>query len=422
MIMGYLTFYLTDSIFLSAGTVAAILAVSRVFDGISDVFAGYIIDHTKTRWGKARPYTIFTAVMWIAVILLFSVPDLSVTGKIIYVFLIYNLTETIARTMTTAAFTVHFKLAFTNDEQVQLTGFSGFIGGILSLGVGVLLPILVAQYGTTPEGWRLIAIVIAVPSMVLGLLKLFFVPEVDEEAIYRSKKERASFKESIKLLFKNKYIFMLLAAMLLTNLPPALGVAAYYFKYIVGDIAAQSVISMLGILSMAIMPFLPALARKVGIRKTIFLTLMIGFVGVLAPLLSPANVLLIAIGMAINTVAAVPVSMYSNLIVISCMKYTEWKDGKQIDGIISSVGAVAQKVGRALGALVTGVALGIVGYDGTLAVQSDAANSMIIFLYIGVPAIMSLIAALIMRKYTLEEKMPQIEQEIAERKKAGAGA
>ncbi len=386
IVLGYLSFYLTDSIFLSAGVVAAILGVSRVFDGISDLIAGYIIDHTRTRWGKARPYSIFTVIMWIAVIFLFSVPDLSVTGKIVYVFLLYNLTETVAKTMVLTASPVHFKLGYTSDEQLELTGFGGFVGGILSLGVGVVLPILVDQYGASAEGWRMIALVIAIPSVILGLMKLFFVPEVDEEAYVKSKRKKASVKESVKYLFANKYIFMIIVPLVLTTLAGQLGVSTYYFKYIIGNISAASIIGGLGILAMFIMPFLPMLARKVGMRKTIVVSLLIGCVGILIPFLAPSNVLLVAIGMSIFTIAVIPTGMYSTVILVQCMKYTEWKDGKQIDGVLGATVSFTQKIGVAVGAIITGFMLGIAGYDGSLAVQSDAANAMIKFLYLGIPA------------------------------------
>ena len=230
IVLGYLSFYLTDSVFLSTGVVAAILGVSRVFDGISDIIAGYIIDHTRTRWGKARPYSLITVIMWILVVLLFSVPELSVTGKIVYVFLLYNLTETVARTMVATAAPVHFKLGYTNDEQLELTGFGGFVGGILTLGVGIALPILVDRYGASAEGWRLIALVLAIPSVILGLMKFFFVPEVDEEAYCKSKKKSISVIESAKLLFANKYIFMMMIPLVLTTLAGQLGISTYYFN------------------------------------------------------------------------------------------------------------------------------------------------------------------------------------------------
>jgi GPH family glycoside/pentoside/hexuronide:cation symporter len=55
LVMGYLTFYLTENVMLSAAIVSAIIASARVFDGISDIIAGLIIDKTHTKIGKARP-------------------------------------------------------------------------------------------------------------------------------------------------------------------------------------------------------------------------------------------------------------------------------------------------------------------------------------------------------------------------------
>ena len=84
LVMGYLTFYLTENVMLSAFCVSAIIASGRVLDGLTDLVAGIIIDKTHTKIGKARPYSIFTFFMWLCTVLVFSVPDTSTVGKIIY--------------------------------------------------------------------------------------------------------------------------------------------------------------------------------------------------------------------------------------------------------------------------------------------------------------------------------------------------
>jgi GPH family glycoside/pentoside/hexuronide:cation symporter len=99
-----------------------------------------------------------------------------------------------------------------------------------------------------------------------------------------------------------------------------------------------------------------------------------------------------------------------------------WKDGKQIDGVLGATISFAQKIGTAVGAIITGTMLGMAGYDGSLAVQSDGANAMIKFLYLGFPALMCLLSAFPMSRYDLEKKIPQIEQEIAERNRENADA
>lgn len=414
--VGYMSFYLTDSIFMSAATVAAILAVSRIFDGVSDVIAGFIIDKTNTRWGKARPYTLFTVLMWVAVVMLFSVPDLSNTGKIIYVFLCYNLTDTVGRTMIMSSESVHYKRGFTNDEQIDLTAISGLLGGIASMAAIVVLPILVSNFGGERTGWTIISLALAIPGVILGLLRFFFVPEFDEVEYHQTKKSnKPTIREALNGLFSNRYILVFGAALLLIMVYQGMAMGTYYFKYIVGDIAQLSVVSMAGLLSMVAMVLLPGLTRKLGLRNFTSLFLLIGGIGMLLQYLAPTSVPMLALAMGLASIGSMPIMMMTNLVLVQCMKYTEWKKGKKIEGVIGAVNGVAQKVGKALGAIVVGFLLSVSGYNGQAAVQSASATTMIKFMYIGLPAILMLLAALIMRFYTLEKNMGQIEKELKER-------
>ena len=155
LVMGYLTFYLTENVMLSAAIVSAIIASARVFDGISDIIAGLIIDKTHTKIGKARPYSIFTLLMWLFTVLVFSVPGTSTAGKVIYVAVFYNLSESISRTMLYASENVHYKMSFNSEEQLDVVGITGLIGGIANMLVAIVIPQLISNYGVQKKRWFL---------------------------------------------------------------------------------------------------------------------------------------------------------------------------------------------------------------------------------------------------------------------------
>ena len=96
----YLLFYYTDYAGVSAVAVGTIIFISRIFDGITDIIMGHIVDHTQTKQGKARPWLLRMAVPFaVSGILLFSVPaDWGETAKLVYVFVTYNLTSSIIYT------------------------------------------------------------------------------------------------------------------------------------------------------------------------------------------------------------------------------------------------------------------------------------------------------------------------------------
>ena len=111
------TFYATQSLGLSAGLVGTLFLVSKIFDGVTDLIAGYIIDKTHTKWGKARPYELFLIPTWILTVIFFSTPaSMGTTGKIIWVFVLYVLIQAVCVTFLSASETTFLARSTTDDE------------------------------------------------------------------------------------------------------------------------------------------------------------------------------------------------------------------------------------------------------------------------------------------------------------------
>ena len=102
--LSFLTFFYTDVLGMEVGLVGLIILVSKIFDGISDLWAGNLIDHTHTKSGSARPWILRSAVLMAAAyVLLFAVPDCGTLGKAVYIFVTYNFAMTIAFTILNCA-------------------------------------------------------------------------------------------------------------------------------------------------------------------------------------------------------------------------------------------------------------------------------------------------------------------------------
>ena len=91
ILLGYITYFSTDVLGLPSGLVGLLLLLSKIFDGVTDILAGYLIDRTNTRWGKARPYDITFAFYAIATLILFSIPNIGTVGTAILVFILYTM-------------------------------------------------------------------------------------------------------------------------------------------------------------------------------------------------------------------------------------------------------------------------------------------------------------------------------------------
>ena len=120
----FLTLYYTDSVGISAAVVGTIMLITRILDGVSDLGMGVIIDHTHTRWGKARPWVLITApLMGIGLILTFSVPNwLSENGKIAYAVVTYILLAVIIFTACNLAYsTLTALITGRQDDRTSMT-------------------------------------------------------------------------------------------------------------------------------------------------------------------------------------------------------------------------------------------------------------------------------------------------------------
>ena len=375
LVMGYLTFYLTENVMLSAAIVSAIIASARVFDGISDIIAGLIIDKTHTKIGKARPYSIFTLLMWLFTVLVFSVPGTSTAGKVIYIAVFYNLSESISRTMLYASENVHYKMSFNSEEQLDVVGITGLIGGIANMLVAIVIPQLISNYGVQKNGWTMIALVFAVPCTVMGMLKLFLLPETQNAGTTDTKQKNVPLKEIPGLLIHNKYLLIFLTAMLCKTIVfnMASSAGTYYYTYIVGDVSVMSTTSALGMVSMLIMPLIPVVSRKLGMKRFISYSMLFGAVGMGVLYAAPTNLGTLSLYIIANALGTAPFSMLSTVMSIQCMKYSEWKNGVAIDGVIASCSGFVSKIGAALGAVIIGACLTAGGYSKTLSVQPESA-------------------------------------------------
>ena len=131
ILAAFLTMFYTDNIGLAAGAVGTMFFISKLFDGISDILAGILIDKTRTKWGKARPWLLWLAVpTGLALALIFFIPqDGSKTMQLVYAFVTYNLYTAVMFTITGIARSALLAL-MTQDmrERGSMASFGMFFG------------------------------------------------------------------------------------------------------------------------------------------------------------------------------------------------------------------------------------------------------------------------------------------------------
>jgi len=420
VIVGYITYYCTNVLAMPAGLVGTVLLLSKLFDGVTDLIAGYIVDKTNTRFGKARPYEFAIFGVWLTTLLMFSCPDLGMTGKVIWVFATYTLVNSVFATLLNASESVYIARA-TADEASRnvLVSVNGIIIMFGTIIVTTIFPILMGTLGTQPGGWTKMIAIFALPLGIIGIGRFIFVKE-RKDAV-SADAEHIKMSTLIQSLKVNPYIFILAVCVLLYNFVNSVGtVGSYYFQYIVGDITKASVIGMLALVTPFMLILMPIILKKLSFSQVVTIGACLGVAGNVIKGFAGPNMGMLIVGNLLSVIAALPLSFYAPVMVISCMDYSEWKTGERVEGAFSAVNGFASKVGAGLSSIIIGFVMGATGFDGTLAVQSDSALKSIVALYSWIPAVMFVIIIILMRFYKLDKMMPQIKSELEQRRTAKA--
>lgn len=423
LMLAQLTYYCTDMLGMPATLVGTILLISKLFDGVTDVLVGFIIDNTHTRIGKARPYEIFIVFTWLFTVLLFSAPDWSMTGKAIYIFALYTLVNSICATFLNGADAVYLARSVRSEKnRISVMSFNAalLIIGMVAFYIGI--PQLVKTVGATKPGWTTLSLLFAVPLGLIGILRFVFVKEVvsDEHAAsVKSTEKKLSVKTSLKCIGQNKYLWLIAGVSFLMNVSfnTNSAVENYYFKYIMGDIGLASIAAAVNIVTPLFMIIFPALSKKIGTGGILKYAALAGVIGPVVRLIGGANMVPILIGTLFQNIGMIPPAFMIAIYIIECMDYGEWKTGIRVEGMVNSANSFAIKLAQGLASAAVGFIMGLGGYSGELAVQSASANFSIIAVYNILPLVCAGLTLLLSIPYSrLDKLLPDIRKAIENKK------
>lgn len=395
--MNYLTYFYTDIFGISSFVVAGLMLVSRIIDAITDPLMGIIADHTKTRFGKYRPYLLFASpIFGLIVFLLFTAPNLSATMKIIYVYVVYigySLASTAVNVPYNAMIPIVSKDGFQRTVIVTCKNVMTQTGKIV---VTVFTIPLVNVFGGGAHGWTCYAALISVIFTICYWISAWGCKAYDNgDTIIHT--ERLNLKHELPLLFKNKPLLMLIIAYSTDMIANAsLGaVNMYYFKYILHREDLVAIVGMaMTVTGLVGIPLIPSLTKKFGKKMTYWLTSLLSIFPLAVMWLNPTaptNILVIVMGI-FGLISCIPGALGWAMLP-DCTDYAEWKYGIKGSGIVTSSFMFVNKLGSALGGAIASFFLGLVGFVANQE-QSEAVIAMILFLRFGVP-ILGYIASII---------------------------
>ena len=399
LLVSYLTYYATDSLLLAAAAIGMILAFSRVFDGITDIIAGAIVDRTNTKIGRARPYILCGAVAYIFMIAMFATPDISNTGKLVWIFITYNLNSSIFQTIyAICGPTLLKRMVVNSDSRVKLLAINNIAISLASAGINIVLPIMVAKAAGSAKNWTYLALGMGSIAIILILIAFFCCKEYTAEELVEMgvlkdqdavKQKKTTIKEMLISIVKNKYFLIYLVVFFVNALYMGIsyGVQVYYYATNLGNVALMSTVSMIMLLTLPLNLVYSKIVQKIGSAKFVKYFLVVGAVGSVLRMFAGANVVGLAVTSFLSGFVISGISLVGTEITIQCMEYSYLKNGIQAESIYNSFLNFGMKVGMGVGAAILGVVLTSAGYDGALAAQPDSAVSAINFMFNIFPAI-----------------------------------
>lgn len=415
MMIGFLTFFCTDTLGLDIGVIGTLLLVAKIVDAITNFIFAYIVDNAHFKSGKGRPFEILLIPAWIATFLMFGIPvGWTAVVQYIAVFVLYTLIVSVFHTALYCTEPIYFNHAVKDDQQrMSIQTINGMVTVASFMMVGIVLPVLMGKYFGQPNMWVKISMVIGIPCMVIGMIRYFVFKEIDTDEV-QAKAQKITIRDALHGMVTNKYVLMIAGIYFIVNLVGGFGSATtYYFTYIVGDVEKMAVVNSFGFVAFIIMPICGLLAKKFDKSKIMAGFLLVGAFGNLIKFFAGSNMFLLTVGSILGGVVTHPVAIFGNLMLIDCMDFGEWKNKKRLEGAIFAASGLGSTIGSGAGNAVLGFILSAFGYDGMAATQTAAAIFGIRLTFALLPVIFYVIAAVIMFIYDLEKRLPTIRQELS---------
>ena len=435
----YLNVYYTDVLGLGGLFLVIFPVISKVIDAVTNVIMGYVIDRTRTKQGKARPWLLLSApLVAVTGVLLFVVPSGDDILQIAWVMISYNLYYSVAYTIYNMSHNLMVPLSTRNTAQRGVLAVFNNISTIMMSGIVVALVFPMAvmpALGTSKGLWIAVMSVLACISLPLVLVEYYFTKERVTAESSGQEEKKIPFALQLKAIFTDKYMLLLLGYFLLYTLTSQLKNVAlpYYCNYVLGtysDGITQTLVSVLGGIPMGIGIFAVwPLAKKFGKKNVTVAGFVIYAVGSAVCWMAPTNLPVVLVGQFIKNIGGLPCAYVFMALFADALDNLEWKNGFRCDGIAMSAYSV---IITAAAGLVTGIFNGglwaadyiapetvevmpaltdaiqkiITNADGTFSViynQPEAVTTVFILFFVGLEAIAGLVYAVMLLPVTVEK-------------------
>ncbi|APC80442.1 TPA: MFS transporter [Clostridium botulinum] len=416
----FILYFYTDVMGMKAAIISTLMLVVRIIAGFMDIASGIVVDKTKTKYGKARPWILWMAIPFgISTILLFSIPNIGESGKLVYVVITYVLLNVIYTAINIPYGVLNSLMTQDQNERSEINIYRMFCSTAGSLCVSVLVLPLVSLFGGEQGAWIITFAIFGIVATFMFFIT-FKTTKERVTAVNEEKSQNISFKDGMKALIQNKYwiIIVLLLVVLFMNMGIMGGSMIYYAQYILNDkklvrglSIAQNIPTLIVMLTIA-MP----LIKKYGKRNTAISGSIIFILGSLFALIDLTSVKLIYISIIVKGTGNALISATVFALLADTIEYGEWKTNVRTEGLVYSAGNFGLKIGIGLGTAIVGWLLAFSNYNGSSKIQTNTAINAINILFIWLPMILSGVQIILLKFYKLDKIYPNIISDLENRK------
>lgn len=428
----YLLFFYTNVYGLDPGVAAIMFLIVRIVDVIWDPLVGTFVDKHNPRLGKYRSYLVLGGIPLTGFAILCFWNGFS--GSLLYAYITYVGLSMCYTLVNVPYGALNASLTRDTNEITILTSVRMFMANIGGLAVGMGIPIVLKLFDPTEtddlsssdSAWFS---TMAIYGLV-GLALLVFCFTQCRERVVMDKKETENVKVSdLWLEFARNKPLRILAFFFITAFAMmAIGnsAGAYYVNYNLNGTADQlSVFMGLGsIPAFIFMPMIPAIKRQVGKKGMFYIFLVTAIIGMgMLYAISMIDALkgqiwLVYVAQFIKSTGVIVATGYMWALVPEVISFGEYVHGKRISGIVNALTGIFYKAGMALGGVVPGLVLQFVDFNKDLPEQTPFAEQGILWLVAVIPAILLILAMIIISRYDLDDKrIDEINAEIEKRHK-----
>ncbi|MBN1778340.1 MAG: MFS transporter [Clostridiales bacterium] len=419
MVSMYLMVYITEVRIVSDATLAVmtvLLFILRTFDAFNDPLMGLIVDNTKSRFGKFKPWILLGGLIGGAcMVLMFT--DMGLTGATyIVMFGVFYVAWDIFYGLNDIAYWSMMPSLSTDQRQREKIGSFARICanvGLFAVVVGIIpaTGALSNAVGSAKQGWFLFALII---TALMLLFQLFTLLGVRERSGYFKQEQKTSLKEMFRVLVKNDQLMWVAVSLSLFMIGyvTTTSFGVYYFKYIFGDENMYAIFALvLGVSQIGALGVFTLVRKRMSRRKLYSGATLLVVAGYVLFFAAPMNMVWLGVAGVLIFVGQAFIEMLMLMFLSDSIEYGQWKFGKRNESITFSVQPFINKIGGAIASGILGLTLILSGVNAAETAAEVTAQGVLVLK--SAMLILPLIAILLgyivyMKKFKIDEDFYQI--------------